>query len=212
MPSLQSPVSMAQSIMGLARGPSVSFGSFVLGPTGPTGPTGPAGVTRLAGHHGLTGPTGPTGPAFGPSSLTFPNSKHEMIASVIHVGEGRRVEFRSRCDLTVVNGNILLSGTVDVYFIADDLEGLISSVPSLSPNSKDSSVPWLASKIESKLENLGVRTALSTDSLKAALRSALSLSFEMTFSAVAYVLVERMDHDRVQEIWSDALAKYIMES
>ncbi len=178
-----------------------------MGPTGPVGATGP----WPAGPTGLTGATGPTG-SVGPPPRSFPESKAERVASTIALGVGRLVEFRSHCNLTQVNGNLLLEGNISIYLVENNLEALLSSVSSLSPNSRASSIPWLASTIETRLKALGVEVSLDMDVLEEASKRALSLSFERTFSAVATVLVERVDHTRAQELWAEAIARYVMES
>lgn len=182
---------------------------FPLGSAvGLKGMTGPMGAT------GSTGPVGPTGTA-GPTGVDvlIPLMEEDRVSATVMIDKGLLIEFSSWSYGYRSGDSINVVSKIGISLLARAERRLISEVSASSANSRASSIPWVASVIESKLLELKIKhTPLDLDVLEEASKKAMRAAMESSLSAFAYYVVERIDKERAVELWGEAVVRHVMES
>ncbi len=184
------------------------------GPLGP-GPLGPKGSTGPSlGATGPTGYTGSTGVAGAPGAdVLIPLKEEDRVSATIMIDKGLLIEFSSWSYGYRSGDSISVVSKIGISLLAKAQRQLISEVSASSANSRASSIPWVASVIESKLLELKIKHApLDLDALEEASKKAMRAAMERSLSVFAHYVVERIDKERAVELWSEAVVRHVMES
>lgn len=181
----------------------------VFGAVGPRGSTG----YQWAGPTGATGATGAVLNTGSSAEHMYPKDSKDHASATLFVDKEVNVEFVSYSYSNRPSDVVSITSLVEIHLVVRGLKYFISSVPALSPNSRASSVPWVASVIETKLAELGVKhTPLDLDLLEAASKAAVKASMESSLQVFSNYLVGRIEKGRAMEIWDETTIRYVMES